>query len=125
MSQVTQVFKAKIVIPIAVVVLAVTGGGVWWHEAHTDNVHTVTNTQHQLIQISYKGEGGVNAFKLLQKHAAVQYKKYSFGDLVTSINGVKGDGPKYWTLYVNGKESNVGASDYVTKSSDTITWKLQ
>ncbi|MGH7234405.1 MAG: DUF4430 domain-containing protein, partial [Candidatus Saccharimonadales bacterium] len=32
---------------------------------------------------------------------------------------------KYWTFYVNGKEASVGASSYVTKNSDRLTWKLQ
>jgi hypothetical protein len=44
---------------------------------------------------------------------------------VTSIDGTFGNGPKYWTFYVNGKQADVGASSYVTKSSDNIMWKLQ
>jgi hypothetical protein len=67
----------------------------------------------------------VNAFVLLKKYALVQAKHYSFGYFVSSINGVAGNGPKYWTLFVNGKESSVGASSYITKSSDKITWKLE
>jgi hypothetical protein len=62
---------------------------------------------------------------LLEKHATIQAKHYSFGYFVTSIDGVVGNGPKYWTFYVNGKEASVGASSYVTKNSDRINWKLQ
>ena len=111
-------------IALLVIVGAGTGIGVYEHD-HSGNVKTVSNSQHQLTQISYDGKSGVNAFVLLKKYATIQSKNYSFGEFVESINGVSGNGPKYWTLYVNGKESSVGASSYVTKNSDTITWKLQ
>ncbi len=127
MSRVTQSLKTKIIyVVIAIVVVAAgVGTGVYIHNKDNGHVQTVTNAQNQLTQISYSGKNGVNAYVLLENHATVQAKKYSFGYLVTSINGTAGNGPKYWTLYVNGKESNVGASSYITKSSDTITWKLQ
>lgn len=82
-------------------------------------------SQQQLTDIKYNGQNGVDALTLLKKHAQVQAKHYSFGDLVTAINGSKGDGPKYWTFYINGKEAQVGAGAYVTKSSDKLEWKLQ
>jgi hypothetical protein len=126
MSRVAQVLKSKLIIILAAVII-IAGGvglGVYAHD-HSGNVHTVTNAQHQLTQISYSGQKGIDAFTLLKKHASVQAKHYSFGYLVTSINGVVGNGPKYWTLFVNNKESSVGASAYITKASDTITWKLE
>lgn len=126
MSRVAQVFKTKLVLPI-IAVLIIAGGvgvGIYVHD-HSGDVQTVTNAQHQLTQISYNGKSGVNAYVLLKKYATVQAKHYSFGYFVSSINGVTGNGPKYWTLYINGKESNVGASSYITKNSDKLTWKLQ
>jgi hypothetical protein len=127
MSRVAQVLKTKITVAIVAIVIAVTAisSGVAIHNKDTGNVQSVTNAQHQLTQISYDGRDGTNAFALLQKHATVQTKKYSFGYFVTAINGVAGNGPKYWTFYVNGKEATVGASSYATKSTDRITWKLQ
>jgi len=55
----------------------------------------------------------------------VQTKHYSFGDMVVSVNGTPGTGPKYWTFYINGKMAEVGAGSYTTKASDVISWKLQ
>jgi hypothetical protein len=126
MSRVAQVLKSKITIFIALVVVigAGAGLGVYEHD-HSGYIKTVSNSQHQLTQISYNGKNGVNAYALLQKYETVQAKHYSFGYLVTSINGVAGNGPKYWTFYVNGKEASVGASSYITKDSDKIMWKLQ
>ena len=127
MGRVANLFSSKnIFIPVVIVVMLLgVGVGLTVHDINDHHVKMVTNSQHQLTQISYKGQNGVTAFTLLKSHAAITYKMYSFGAFVESIDGVKGNGPKYWTLYVNGKESNVGASDYTTKSSDTITWKLQ
>lgn len=83
------------------------------------------SSQQKLTDIKYNGRNGVDALTLLRKHAVVKVKHYSFGDLVTSINGSEGNGPKYWTFYVNGKEAQVGAGAYVTKNQDKLEWKLQ
>lgn len=112
---------------IAVVLIAALGLGGWAYVAnlpsHKEGV--ATNAQHQMTQLSYKGQTGQNALNLLKKHATVTTKHYSFGDQVTSINGVKGAGPKYWTFYINGKMAEVGAGSYTTKSTDTLMWRLQ
>jgi hypothetical protein len=127
MSRVAQVLKTKVtvvIVALAVVIGSGVGIGAYAHD-HSTHVKTVSNSQHQLTQISYDGKNGDNAYALLQQYATVKAKHYSFGYLVTSINGIVGNGPKYWTFYVNGKEASVGASSYVTKDSDTIMWKLR
>lgn len=111
----------------AAVLIAALGLGSWAYVANSPGhkVTAVTNAQHQLTQLSYKGQSGQNALALLKKHATVTVKHYSFGDMVTSVNGVNGTGPKYWTFYINGKMAEVGASSYTTKSTDTLMWRLQ
>lgn len=117
--------KTLVVIIVAIIVIAATWGGLYIQNKNSGHVQIATNTQNQITQISYDGKNGINAYKLLTEYATVQAKHYSFGYFVTSINGVVGNGPKYWTFYVNGKEASVGASSYITKNSDKITWKLQ
>ena len=126
MSRAT-VSKAKILGLAIAAALVVIGAGSWAYVANSPahKVHAVMNAQHQTTQLSYQGQNGINALSLLKKHATVQTKHYSFGDLVSSINGTAGNGPKYWTFYINGKEASVGAGAYVTKNSDTLMWKLQ
>ena len=85
----------------------------------------ITTQNSQTTDVKYKGIEGQNALELLKKYATVQTKHYSFGDLVTSINGTEGNGPKYWSFYINGKLSDVGAGSYTTRASDMIEWKLQ
>lgn len=118
-------FKMNII--VAVTVAVAIGVGSWAHivNAPSRQVDIVTNAQHKVTQLSYRGQAGQNALDLLKKHATVQTKHYSFGDQVVSINDTSGNGPKYWTFYINGKMADVGAGSYTTKDTDTLLWKLQ
>lgn len=76
--------------------------------------------------ITYKGVAGKNALELLRSNHQVATKMFSgVGEFVESIDGLKPDSKHFWSFYVNGKSSNVGADSYVTKSGDTIEWKLE
>lgn len=76
--------------------------------------------------IRYQGVDGKTALELLKASHNVETKQFSFGEMVTGIDGVSPDPNKaFWSFYVNGKMSDVGASTYVTKSSDVIEWKLE
>lgn len=110
---------------IGVTFLVAAGGSVIALYASSYAVHTETNAAHQLVQISYRGQDGTDALTLLRQHADVQVKHYSFGDMVVVINNMVGNGPKYWTFYINGKEAAIGAGAYSTKSTDTLMWRLQ
>ncbi|HUD07710.1 MAG TPA: DUF4430 domain-containing protein [Candidatus Saccharimonadales bacterium] len=127
MSRVAQVLRSNVVLSGIAVIILLSGAGIaaCVHNENYGDVQTTTNSQHQLTQISYDGKDGTNAFVLLKKYVKIQAKLYSFGYFVSSINGVAGNGPKYWTFFVNGKEADAGASSYITKSSDIITWKLE
>ena len=121
--------RSKIKIILAVVTIAVVAAaGVTWAYVSNSPSHKVevtANAQKQITEITYRGEQGVDALSLLKRHATVQTKHYSFGDQVVSINGMTGNGPKYWTFYVNGKMSDTGAGAYKTKDGDKLTWRLQ
>jgi len=125
MSRVAQQIKAKILILPVLILVFGAGVAIWSHGVNPDQVHVTKNAKSQTTEISYKGETGVDALTLLKQHAQVQTKHYSFGNLVTAINGTAGNGPKYWTFYINGKEAQVGAGAYITKNSDILDWKLQ
>ena len=47
------------------------------------------------------------------------------GYFIEEINGVKNSGGYYWTLYVDGKYSEVGASSYKLLSGDSVEWKYE
>lgn len=47
------------------------------------------------------------------------------GYFISAINGVKNAGGTYWTLYINGKYSTVGASSYRLLANDQIEWQYE
>ncbi len=67
----------------------------------------------------------VNAFELLKKNAEVEYKEYDFGVFVEGINGVKGNDEYFWSLYVNGEQSKVGATEVLLKDGDVVEWRYE
>lgn len=67
---------------------------------------------------------GQTALDLLKATHQVEVKSYSFGDMVTGIDGNKSDAKHFWEFFVNGKSSNVGAGSYQLKDGDKIEWKL-
>lgn len=71
--------------------------------------------------ISYQGKDGVDAMTLLKETHSVDASDQGF---VNAIDGVKPAEKQFWSLYVNGKPSDLGAKDTITKSTDSVEWKL-
>jgi hypothetical protein len=118
----TKTAMAVFVLPLLIVTAGVISAATFWDNTPKAEIAV---SQSQTTNVKYQGIAGQNALDLLKRYAVVETKHYSFGDLVTAINGTPGNGPKYWSFYVNGKLADVGAGVYVTKDSDQIEWKLQ
>lgn len=91
------------------------------------NITSEQSDQQQQVPtsvIEYKGEDGQTAFALLDASHRVEVKNYSFGDMVIGIDGIAPDAKHFWSFYVNGAMAQVGASAYITKSTDTIKWQI-
>lgn len=69
---------------------------------------------------SFQGTEGKTALDGLKEKQTVEVKSYSFGDLVTGINGLNADDTHYWAFKVNGQDAAVGAGAYTMKAGDTI-----
>lgn len=91
----------------------------------TANVNVGANTNTAASYL-YPGKDGKNAMELLKVAypSTVTKTSGSLGEYVTGINGKEAGSNEYWQFLVNGKSSDVGASSYITKSTDTIEWKL-
>lgn len=109
---------AKVLLAFAILTLAV-----GCHKK-TDT-STAPQTTNQLQGVSYQGQTGKTALEILKNKFNVQTKEFSGGEFVQTINGVTPDDKHYWSFYVNGAEATVGASQYVTKDSDKVEWKLK
>ena len=124
--------KSKVILSLAVLILGVgvifTAG-----QAGKENTRQSAAPQQQSTQakpeaktIEYKGSEGKSALELLKQTHTVETKTYEgLGELVTSIDGQAAASNQFWAFYINGQQSQVGASAYITKDSDTIVWKLE
>jgi hypothetical protein len=91
---------------------------------NTSETANAPAAQVAVTEVSYQGQDGKSAMELLKASHQVETTHYDFGDMVNSIDGVKPDAEHFWSLYINGQAATVGADAYQSKSSDTITWKL-
>ena len=90
----------------------------------TDNIGKTSN---------YSGEisKNENAFKFLESiqksnnNFSFAFKKYSFGNMITTINGFTPDpNNQYWEMEVNGKVSQTGVNNYIMKNDDNLEFIL-
>ncbi|HEX5797674.1 MAG TPA: DUF4430 domain-containing protein [Candidatus Saccharimonadales bacterium] len=114
----------------AIIVVIASGVFIWKASDSNNNqnnaVPAAATEQAAPKEVSYEGVDGKNALELLKQKYKVETENYEgLGELVTSIEGVKPDKKHFWAFYVNGKQSQVGASTYKTKDNDKITWKLE
>ena len=64
----------------------------------------------------------------LQAEGKINFKDKNYsgmGKFVEEINGLKSSQNKYWIYYINGKEANVGISNYKINPGDVVSWKLK
>lgn len=76
--------------------------------------------------VTYSGIEGENALATLKTtNDQVVTKDSEYGEYVDSINGLVGgtDG-KYWSFYIDGELSDVGAGSYVAKGGEKFEWKF-
>ena len=74
--------------------------------------------------VSYQGVDGTTAYDILKEKYAVVADETAYGPMVKSINGEEATDTTFWSFKVNGELAQVGAHQYTTKSTDTITWEL-
>ncbi len=121
--------KRIIIIVASILVIAglIVGGVIWANRGNSAPRVSDTNTATQpTTSLTYKGKAGITALALLQQAAKVSMTGTGDMAYVTTINGTTADSAKkqYWEFDVNGASASVGAGTYVTKDTDTITWKL-
>ncbi len=87
------------------------------------NANVTANTNAATVSsVTYAGQDGKNALELLQVHHQVDTSAQGF---VNAIDSKKPGDHEFWAFYVNGDQAQVGAKDFVTKTTDAIEWKLE
>lgn len=75
--------------------------------------------------VNYAGQTGKTAMEILKAGAEVIVQDSSFGEFVTTINGVEQTDSEFWLFYINNEPASVGAGDYVTNEGDDVEWRLE
>ena len=114
--------RFKLVIPLTIAAQLIGAGCASTATSNTNTTNTVVNTNTTVTNISYTGVQGKNALELLQAAHTVDVSSAGF---VNAIDGVKPVGRQYWALYVNNTLADKGAKDIQTKTTDSISWKLE
>lgn len=86
-----------------------------------------TSTERQRTNITYIAKADETSLEQLKHEASgVITKQSDYGEYVDTIEGHQGgvDG-KYWSFYIDGVMSVVGANNYIQKGGETIQWKFQ
>ena len=85
------------------------------------------NGNDTVIPMQYEVGAGTTALDLLKQSTKVTTKGEGENAFVVEINGRKADDAKkeFWSFYINGKMSAVGAGGYLLKNGDKIEWKIE
>lgn len=122
----------KVLIILGLVLVAV---GFWGIKRATlvETPVTVSQTfqvtqkvENDSVVATLSAKRGDTALSLLESSHKITVKKYSFGSLVESVDGLaNGTDKKYWVYYVNGKTADVGADQYKLQPGDVVEWKFE
>jgi hypothetical protein len=127
--------KLKALVIAALLVVGAGGGSLYVLNRHepAKQPKAAQTAQHEWLTssadkktVSYEGQTGKTALETLKSLAQVKTQSSSYGDFVTSINGVAADGSKqFWSFYVNGKLASEGAGTYKTTNGQKIEWRVE
>jgi hypothetical protein len=75
---------------------------------------------------------GQSVFQILETLKANEEIQFEYGEFeglgvfVTSLNGITADSnSEYWKFLINGEEAQVGISDYIIQTGDTIQFEIE
>jgi len=109
-------------------------------QANKINISNSFNTAKKIsVQQKILGEKSGNSFKkyeieenktaldLLRQTSTIVTKGEKENAYVIEINGRRADDSQkeFWSFYLNGKMSVVGAGSYLLKNEDKIEWKIE
>ncbi len=64
----------------------------------------------------------------LQSEGKINFKDKTYigmGKFIEELNGIRGNGDKFWIYYVNGKKAKIGVSNYKISPGDVVSWKYE
>jgi hypothetical protein len=64
----------------------------------------------------------------LQNEGKINFKSKTYtgmGKFIDELNGIRGNGDKYWIYYVNNKKARIGVSNYKINPGDVVSWRYE
>lgn len=128
--------KSKLKLLVYLVLIFAMGAGAWAviasqsQESASPKLESTVRAEtpaRTRTEITYTAHAGFTSLEQLQNEADnVVVKETEYGKYVDVIEGHQGgvDG-KYWSFYINGELSQVGADTYVQEGGEQIAWKFQ
>ena len=131
-----EIMKKQITIAsLAFAVVGIFGFGLFYssNPKQSEPVSQVEIVEKQCISISvdgqsvgYMGEVGKTALQTLKELTEVEVEQSSFGEFVTSINGLAANqSSEFWAFYVNDSLAAEGAGTYAAQEGDSFEWRLE
>ncbi len=77
------------------------------------------------LQKTIEAEKGINAFEQMKGIMDVNYTMYSFGPMITGINGETAPQNSYWALYIDGNYSMTGINQVILDKNMLIEWRIE
>ncbi|HLC94858.1 MAG TPA: DUF4430 domain-containing protein, partial [Patescibacteria group bacterium] len=60
-----------------------------------------------------------------KENISIETKKFDFGTLVISIDGVENTEKTAWIYYINDESATVGADAYTLSDGDIVSWRYK
>lgn len=87
----------------------------------------------EINELSYKStiENDTSVYDFMQKikdkgEITFEEKNYTgMGKFIDEINGIRGNGEKYWIYYVNDTKAKIGISNYKINPGDVVSWRYE
>ena len=64
----------------------------------------------------------------LRTDGKINFKEKTYlglGKFIEEIDGIRGDGTRFWIYYVNGQKAKIGVSNYKINPGDIVSWKYE
>ena len=72
----------------------------------------------------YTVNNGTTAFQILNETHSIEYKKYSIGYFIISIDGIEQNATHSWLYFVNDNPSSVSSDKYYLSDGDVLDFKF-
>ncbi len=117
--------KNKKIFSAIVIIIVLLGISAYFYSSENKNS---TPIQVELSYIATENSTVYDFMDQLREEGKITFTEKTYagmGKFISSINGIKGNGEQNWIYSVNGKEAQVGVSNYKINPGDVVSWRYE